>query len=131
MGKFDELDEAEKARRKNEEIAYRNKKRTSRMLVFFGSIFEVIETLFIIIVLFIGFAILFQKLFGESQTAAKFFSVFTIIIFFGGLFLGFIIYRKLMQIVINKFNLRDKLTDEVLKQYDKKTREQMEEEMKR
>ena len=55
----------------------------------------------------------------------------TIAIFFGGLVLGFLIYRRLMQFVIEKFNLRDKLTDEVLKHYDKQTREQMEEEMKR
>lgn len=130
MGKFDELDEAEQERRKKEEIAYRNKKRNSRMLVLFGSVFEVIETLFIIIVLFIGSAALFSRILSP-EIFAKIYSFLTIAIFFGGLVLGFLIYRKLMQIVIEKFNLRDKLTDEVLSHYDKITREKLEEEMKK
>jgi len=130
MGKFDELDEAEQARRKNEEIAFRNKKRNSRTLVFFGSIFEIIETLLIIMVLFVASAALFSRIL-PAEVFAKVYSILTIAIFFGGLVLGFFIYRKLMQLVIEKFNLRDKLTDEVLKHYDKITREQLEEEMKK
>lgn len=130
MGKFDEFDEAEKERRKREEIAYRNKKRNSRLLVFFGSVFEVIETLFIIIALFLGSAALFSRILS-AELFAKVYSIITIVVFFGGLFLGFIIYKSLMQFVINKFNLREKLTDEVLQHYDKTTREKIEEEQKR
>jgi len=130
MGKFDELDEAEQERRKREEIAYRNKKRNSRLLVFFGSVFEVIETLFIVILLFIGSAALFSRILS-AEVFTKVYSFLTIVVFFGGLVGGFLIYRVLMQFIIEKFNLRDKLTDEVLQHYDKVTREKMEEAKKR
>lgn len=130
MGKFDEFDEAEKARRKKEEIAFRNKKNFSRMFVFFGSVFEIIETLAIIIGLFIAFAFILSRIL-PADIFNKVYSIVTIAVFFGGLVLGFFIYRALMQFLIEKFDLREKLTDEVLNHYDKQTRAKYEEDLKR
>lgn len=123
MGKFDELDQEEQEKRKKAQIEFRNKKKTSRMFIFLGSIFEIIETLFIIVVLFVSFAAIFSRILPD-EIFAKVYSIITIVIFFGGLFLGFLVYRKFMQVVIEKFNLRDKLTAEVLSHYDKKTIEE-------
>ena len=50
---FEELDEKVKEQRKKDAVEYRNKKRFSNLFLFFGSLFEIVETLFIIIFLFI------------------------------------------------------------------------------
>lgn len=130
MGKFDELDEAEKQRRKTEEIAYRNKKKNSNILLFFGTTFEIIESLIIVILFFIISAAIFSRILPED-IFPKVYNYVSLIAFVGGLILGFKLYKMLMQFVINKFNLRDKLTDEVLRHYDKVTQEKYEKDLKK
>jgi len=130
---MEDYDEESKAKRKKEQIEFRNKKRTSNTFMFFGTIFEIIETMAIIVILFILLAAILFKLLGlqNSQVGLTIFEIGTIVIFIGGMILGFIIYKKAIRFAIKKFNLEDKLTDEVLNHYVKKTDDEIKEELKK
>lgn len=119
-----DLDEQEKARRRKEEIEFRNKKRYSNLFLFFGSIFQIAISLLIILGLWLLFAFIFFKVIGAKNQYV--FQGFTIIIFIGGLMLGFTIYKKLAQYIIEKKNLKEKLTNDVIKHYAKLTKEEQE-----
>jgi hypothetical protein len=119
-----DLDEQEKARRRKEEIEFRNKKRYSNLFLFFGSIFQIAISLLIILGLWLLFAFIFFKVIGAKNQYV--FQGFTIIIFIGGLLLGFTIYKKLAQYIIEKKNLKEKLTNDVIKHYAKLTKEEQE-----
>lgn len=118
---MDNLDEQEKARRKQQQIEYRNKKRFSSLFLFIATIFEIIETILIILVLLIG-AIAITSGFVDINTPlfSNLLGVIIIVFSLGGLVLGFIIYKKAMGWAINKFNLKDKLLDDVTSHYIKK-----------
>ena len=127
-----DLDEKVKEQRKKDAVDYRTKKKNSNLFLFCGSIFEVVETILIIMVLFIVFSFLMFRVFNATgDIGQKIFSIMTIVIFVGGLVLGFIVYKKVLGWVIEKFNLEDKLSKEVLDHYKKKTKEEKEEEMKK
>lgn len=130
---MEDLDEESRAKRKKEQVEFRTKKRTSNTFMFFATIFEIIETLILMIVLFISFAfIIFRVLkLGDSQIGVTIFEVGSLIIFIGGMILGFLIYKKVVRIAIKKMHLEDKLSDEVLNHYIKNTKEEMEEELKK
>lgn len=117
---MDNLDEQEKARRKQQQIEYRNKKRFSSLFLFIATIFEIIETILIILVLLIG-AIAITSRFVDINTPlfSNLLGVIIIVFSLGGLVLGFIIYKKAMGWAINKFNLKDKLLDDVTFHYIK------------
>ena len=118
-----QLDQEEKENRFKAELALREKKRNSRLFIFFGSIFEIAETLLVIIGLFLFFSFLIFRVFNLPEEAARtIFQASTIISFVGGLFFGFVIYKTCANFVIEKFNLEDKLTGEVLSHYSKKVR---------
>lgn len=129
---FEELDEKVKEQRKKDAVEFRNKKNYSRLFLFLGSIFEIIETLIILILLFVIVSfVMFRVIGATGQTAQSIFSILTVVIFFGGLFLGFFVYKKTLGWVIQKFHLEDKLSKEILYHYQNKTKEEKEEEMKR
>lgn len=130
---MEDLDEESRAKRKKEQVEFRTKKRTSNTFMFFATIFEIIETLILMIVLFISFAfIIFRVLkLGDSQIGVTIFEIGSLIIFIGGMILGFLIYKKVVRIAIKKMHLEDKLSDEVLNHYIKNTKEEMEEELKK
>lgn len=127
---YTELDQEEQERRKKDQIAFRNKKRNSRILLFFGCIFEIIETLFIVLALFLISTAIFARVLPE-EIAGKVISISSIVVFFGGLFLGFLVYRTVIRFIIKKFKLEDKLSDEVIKQYSKVSKEEIEASKKR
>ena len=119
-----EADKEERLERQKKELEFRAKKRNSRLFLFFGSIFEIAETLVVILLLWIFFALLVFRVFNLSEAAsANIFSVCTFISFIGGIFLGFLIYKAMANFVIEKFNLSDKLTNELLSHYSKRFRE--------
>lgn len=126
---MDKYEEEALARKKKESIEFRNKKRNSNLFLFFGCVFEIIETVILIFGLFLLFSLLFFKVFNmQSQTV---FSVGSLVIFFGGLFLGFQIYKFTVRWVIAKFNLEEKLTKEVLDHYLKISKEEIEQAKRR
>ena len=127
-----EADKAERELKQKKEIERRIKTRNSRIFLFFGSIFEIVETILIIFALFVFFSFLIFKVFNLPEEAARtIFQFSTIVSFIGGLFLGFVIYKNCANFVIEKFNLIDKLSNEVLGHYSKRYRKAQSEELKK
>lgn len=119
-----EADKEERLERQKKELKLKAKKRNSRLFLFFGSVFEIAETFAVIVLLWLFFAILIFKVFNLPEAAAgNIFTFCTIISFIGGLFLGFMIYKTVANFVIEKFNLTDKLSNEILGHYSKRYRE--------
>lgn len=114
------LSEDEKEKRKQQQIEYRNKKRFSSVFLFIATIFEIIESFLIILVLIVG-AIAFVTRFVDVSSAlfSNILGIIIIVFSLGGLVIGFIIYKKAMGWAINKFNLKDKLLDDVTSHYIK------------
>lgn len=125
-----DLDEEEKARRKAESVAYRNKKRYSSIFMLCASVFEILESLAIMFVMFFIAAFFIFKVFkATGPTGQVLFQVLMILIFISGLILGFLVYKKTITWVIKKYKLEDKLLDEVLLHYTKK--DDLEEKLRR
>jgi hypothetical protein len=125
-------EKAERELRQKKELELRVKKRNSRLFLFFGSIFEIAETLAVIFLLFLLFSFLIFRVFNLPEQAARtIFQFCTIVSFLGGLFLGFIIYKAVANLVIEKFNLSDKLSNEILGHYSKRYRKEQEEAKKK
>ena len=57
-----------------------------------------------------------------EAAAATVYQFCLIVSVIGGIFLGFIIYKNCANFVIEKFNLTDKLSNEVLGHYSKRAR---------
>ena len=131
MNTTDDEKEA-RLQRQKEELERRAKTRNSRIFLFFGSLFEILETFSIVVILCVFFFILVYKLFKLPESAAATVFQFCMIVsFFGGLFLGFMVYKKCAGFVIEKFNLTNKLSNEVLSHYAKRNKEAEKEELKR
>lgn len=126
-----ELSEEEYKKRKQAAVDTRNKKSFSNKFILITNIFLIIETLAVIFILMIPVFAVFSHLNLASTGIALLFEVFKMFAFIGGLFLGFWIFRKLVNVIIKKHHLEDKLTDDVKKHYMKKTKEQKEMELKR
>lgn len=127
-----EEEKQERLERQQKELERRTKARNSRLFLFLGSIFEIIETLAVILLLFVFFSLLIFRVFQLPEaTARTVFQFSTIVSFLGGLFLGFMIYKTCANFVIEKFNLTDKLSNEVLGHYSKRFRKAEEEAKKK
>ena len=122
---MDNLDEEEKARHKQEKIEYRNKKRFSSIFLFIATVFEIIETFLIILLLIIGsVAITTRFVDVNSALFSNILGIIIIVFSLDVLIIGFIIYKKAMGWAINKFNLQDKLLEDVTSHYIKKNEEE-------
>lgn len=130
---MEDFDEATKAKRRKEQIEFRNKKRTSNIFMFFATILEIVITLAVIAALFIIFALLLFKVFKlqDSQIGMTIFEVGSLVVFIGGMVLGFMVYKRIIQLVIEKKHLEDKLSNEVLFHYKKQTAEEKNAELKK
>lgn len=118
---MDNLNEEEKARHKQQQVEYRNKKRFSSIFLFIATIFEIIETFIIILLLIIGSIAITTRFVDVNSTLfSNILGIIIIVFSFGGLVIGFVIYKKAMGWAINKFNLKDKLLDDVTSHYIKK-----------
>ena len=127
-----EEEKQERLERQKQELERRAKARNSRIFLLFGSLFEIVETLAVILLLFIFFSLLIFRVFKLNENLARTVYQFsTIVSFIGGLFAGFIIYKRCARFVIEKFNLTDKLTNEVLGHYSKRYRKAQSEELKK
>lgn len=115
---YSDMDEETREKRKKEQIAFRTKKRNSTRFMLFCSLFEIVETVLIMFVLFVVSAFFVFKVFHLSdQTAQTVVSILLIVIFLGGMILGFLIYKKFVRWYIKKFHMENKLSDEVLIHY--------------
>ena len=92
---MDNLDDEEKARHKQQQIEYRNKKRFSSIFLFIATIFEIIETFLIILLLIIGsVAVTTRFVDVNSALFSNILGIIIIVFSLGGLVIGFIIYKK-------------------------------------
>ena len=115
---YDNLDEETIAQRKKDQIEFRNKKKFSTFFTILSSLFEIIETIIIMFAMFLLTAFIMFKVCGMTgDEGQKIYSIMLVVIFFAGLVIGFIIYKKLVRLVIKKFNLKGKLLEEILTHY--------------
>lgn len=114
-GEMDEIDEKEREKRKNDQIEYRNKKKTSNLFLFVGTICEILLSLAFVFVYFVLSIIITTKIPEGAQQIV--YNILLIISFVGGLASGFFIYKMLGRLVIKKMGLKDKLRDDVLNQF--------------
>lgn len=127
-----EEEKQERLERQQKELERRAKARNSRIFLLLGSLFEIVETLAVILLLFVFFSLMIFRVFQLPEaTARTVFQFCTIVSFLGGLFLGFMIYKTCANFVIEKFNLSDKLSNEVLGHYSKRFRKAEEEARKK
>ncbi len=124
---YEELDEAEREKRKQEKIKWQAKKRASTLFMICTSVFEILITLIVILLLFVLSAFLVFRVFNANgETGQLVFEILSIIIFIGGMILGYFLYKIIARASIKKFHLEDKLLDEVLLHYKKLTKEEKE-----
>lgn len=126
-----ELTEEEYKERKNAAVEKRNKKSFSNKFILLTNLFLIVETIVVIFVLMIPLFAIFSHLDLSSTGIVMLFEVFKMFAFIGGLFLGFWIFRKVVNVIIRKNHLEDKLTDDVKNHYLKKTKEEKEMELRR
>ena len=117
-GEMDELDEKEREKRKQDQIAYRKKQSTSNLFLFIGTICEIIISLAFVLLLFLISVVLLYRLLNLPENVTSIvFNILLIVDFIGGLVLGFKVYKRIGRWVINKWELKDKLREDVLNQF--------------
>ena len=126
-----ELSEEEYKERKAAAVEMRNKKNFSNRFVLITNIFLIIGILAIIFILMLPVFAIFSHLDLTSTAIAMLFEVCKMVVFIGSLFLGFWIFRKVVNAIIRKNHLEDRLTEDVKKHYLKKTKEEREMELRR
>lgn len=127
---YKEHDEEEMKKRKQDQIAWRNQKRTTDLFTFIMTVIEIIVTLAVILVLFLITAkICFTAGDPNEASVQKLFLILMVVVFFLGLFIGFILFKQIARWSIKHFELEDKLTEEVLNHYTK-TKKDLENERK-
>lgn len=127
-----DLDENEKKRRKEQIVAWREKRRVSTVFMLVASLFEIIETLLIIVGLFLISSVFFLKILDSQKPAVQLaYEISIVVVFVAGIVIGFLVYKKVIGWVIQKFGWKDKLSDDVIMHYVKKSKEETESELKR
>ena len=78
----EEIDEKVEAQKKKDIIEFRNKKRTSRIFLFAVTIYEIVETILVVFLLFLLSTFIISKLFGNNpELAQNAFSVAFVVVF--------------------------------------------------
>lgn len=122
---YSELDKEDQKRKKAQQIEWRTKKKNSSIFMLVSSIFEIIVSLIVIVALFVISAlIVFRVLKLDNKAGQIIFEVLTIASFIGGMIIGFIFYKMGARWAIKKFNLEDKMLEEVMVHYRKVTKEE-------
>lgn len=120
---MDNLDEQEREKHKREQIEFRTRKRNTTRFQIFASLFEIVETFLIMIILLILASVICFGVFhiGDNPNGVgiKVFQAILVLIFLGGMVLGFIIYKKAVRWYIIKFKKKDKLNKDLLIHYFK------------
>ena len=97
-----------------------------------ATLFEIAETFIIIIALVVIALMIMTKTMTPGTVAfSNVLGAAMIILSLGGLVIGFIIYKKVIGWVIKKYNLEDKLLDEIKMHYVKNSKNEIEEELKK
>ncbi|MCH5292923.1 MAG: hypothetical protein J1E07_04225 [Treponema sp.] len=127
-----DLDEESREIRKKQQIEYRNRRKVSTIFMFVATLFEILETLLLMLALFALDALIMLRLFNpENQSVQIAFQVSIVVIFIGGLVGGFLIYKNIVRWVIKKFSLEKVLLDDVVRHYIKPSQDEMEQQLRR
>ena len=130
----EDLSEEEYKARKEAVIAAQKKRNFSNIFVLCASIFLILETMIILGILMIPLFAIFSHLiprFNNSTAIGMAFAVSQMVFFVGGLILGFMVFRKVVNYIIRHYKLQDRLTENVLSHYLKKTKEEKAMELRR
>lgn len=98
--RFEPVDEAKEAERKASLIALRNQRRKSTIFMLCASVLQIIVTLVVIIALFVAAILLFKVFNIGIDSMSTFFSLMMVVVFGGGMVLGFKIYKNIIRRVI-------------------------------
>ncbi len=113
-----DLDEAEKARRKKEQIEWRTKKNNSNTFMIITSLVQIVFTILVIALLItVASLIMFNVMNLDGEAIQVAYPIVLIALFVTGVFFAFFFYKKLTRLVIKKMHLEDKLLDDVLEHY--------------
>lgn len=127
-----DLDEESREIRKKQQIEYRNRRKVSTIFMLVATVFEILETLLLMLALFALDALIMLRLFNpENQSVQIAFQVSIVVIFIGGLVGGFLIYKNIVRWVIKKFSLEKVLLDDVVRHYIKPSQDEMEQQLRR
>lgn len=127
-----DLDEESREIRKKQQIEYRNRRKVSTIFMLIATVFEILETLLLMLALFALDALIMLRLFNpENQSVQIAFQVSIVVIFIGGLVGGFLIYKNIVRWVIKKFSLEKVLLDDVVRHYIKPSQDEMEQQLRR
>lgn len=127
-----DLDEESREIRKKQQIEYRNRRKVSTIFMLVATVFEILETLLLMLALFALDALIMLRLFNpENQSVQIAFQVSIVVIFIGGLIGGFLIYKNIVRWVIKKFSLEKVLLDDVVRHYIKPSQDEMEQQLRR
>lgn len=118
---YEELDEAEKERRKKEAVEYRTVKSRSNLFLFCATVFGIVETVIIIFALFLAQAFVYFRVLKLTENGnMTVFSIILLVLFFVGIVTGHLLYVKVVRWVIKKWNLKDKLSKDLIDHYKTK-----------
>ena len=112
---MEELSDKEREKRKNDQIQYRNKQKTSNLFLFIGTICEIAISLAFVFVYFVLSVVIASRVPESAQQIV--YNILLVIAFVGGLASGFFVYRTVGRIIIRKTGLKDKLREDVLNQF--------------
>jgi len=122
---YSELDKEDQKRKKAQQIEWRTRKKNSSLFMFISSIFEIIVSLIVIVALFCISALIVFRVFNATGKVGQIvFEILTIASFIGGMIVGFVFYKIGARWAIKKFNLEDKMLEEVTVHYRKVTKEE-------
>lgn len=128
---YSDLDKEEIERRKKDQIAWQNVRKNTNLFTFIMTVIEIAVTLVVILAMFLLAAkIIFTVGDSTSETTQKIFLGAMLVIFFLGLYIGFILFRLIARWSIKHFKLETKLTDEVLNHYTKQPKDKKEKKVK-
>lgn len=116
----EELTKEEKLAKRMAKIEYNKKKGNTNIFLFCTSIIQIAVTLFVVVGLFLASIFIVTRfLEPNSFEARKLLQILMFVEFIGGLILGFKIFASIVRFIIKKFNLEDKINQDVINRYKK------------
>jgi len=129
MGRFDEEVTEESEEKKKAKIEAQRKKTTTNIFLVFATLWNIVVTFSIICALFVLYLFVTYRLLGvqgDSQGGGVVTGIMMIVVFVGGMILGFRVYVLSIRWFIKKYHYENKLTKEVLDRYKKMSGEEEE-----
>ncbi|MCQ2578796.1 MAG: hypothetical protein MJ176_09740 [Treponema sp.] len=109
---------AREAEIREAKIKARTIKKSSNTFLAFACLLQITITVLVILALIILVALFaFKVMRLTSENVGSFFTVFMVIVMGGGLVLGFMIYKRLIRLIVAKTGWFKKLSDDVMTHY--------------